>query len=154
MIATSLPKLGPIKLIIPMPPKLWEVPFTVMLKALVVDYSTTSKVTLKPIKTQSMPFDPFNKLWAMLGCNGGFLMLNHANEEEDGTVMAIIERNNQLRDAIEHICLQELSDEEDSTVSHLTRGERHFNLHTSRKIIYWMFCKGKRRERNPYQHRT
>ena len=52
--------------------------------------------------------------------------LDHEDEEEDATVMVVLERNHQFKGLVKPICLQDLSAKEDITVSYLTKGGKHF----------------------------
>uniref|UniRef100_A0A803MX28 Uncharacterized protein n=1 Tax=Chenopodium quinoa TaxID=63459 RepID=A0A803MX28_CHEQI len=75
--------------------------------------------------------DPFAMMCGAIDYDNAYFILDHEEDEDDASVMAIVERNTgayfSTPNNYSHpICLDDLSDDEVVEVSHLTRAGRHF----------------------------
>uniref|UniRef100_A0A803MY15 Retrotransposon gag domain-containing protein n=1 Tax=Chenopodium quinoa TaxID=63459 RepID=A0A803MY15_CHEQI len=130
-ISTTNNQIDPTLLMVRNTPQMYEMPLSRNYVCVVYDHSTQQKVKLVPCKGLDVIFnkDSFSNVCATIGYDGAFCLID--DEEDAFSLLSMAEKNvgAHLSTPSNFQCpiyLDDLSDDEDLHVAHLTRAGRHF----------------------------
>uniref|UniRef100_A0A803MX30 BED-type domain-containing protein n=1 Tax=Chenopodium quinoa TaxID=63459 RepID=A0A803MX30_CHEQI len=130
-ISTTNNQIDPTLLMVRNTPQMYEMPLSGNYVCVVYNHSTQQKVKLVPCKGLDVIFnrDSFSNVCATIGYDGAFCLID--DEEDALLLLSMAEKNvgSHLSTPSNFQCpiyLDDLSDDEDLHVAHLTRAGRHF----------------------------